>query len=138
MSVIRFTSLILPTAAGFALVLAFQPTAAHQPPKDDLPRLPPGDLSALRAPSGIPAAELKKAREVFAGYAKYYVDYLSNPRVYTTPQEFNPSTKGEVVKTVEQLIVDLNRHILVPLPNLRSCPRTPTTSANSARHSTKP
>ena len=122
MSVTRFTSLILSTVAGFALVVASQPATARQPGKDDLPKVPSGDISALRVPTGIPAAELKKAREVFAAYAKYYADYITNPRVYTTPQEFNPTTKGESVKTVDQLITDLNRHILAPLPNTAVVP----------------
>jgi hypothetical protein len=115
--------LILAVAAWFAIILSSTPVNSRQPVKDDLPRSPStSEMTSFRSPSGIPKDELKKAKELFATLAKYYADYVSNQRVYTTPQEFAPNTKGEPVKTVDQLIADLNRHLLIPGPGNRVGP----------------
>ena len=105
----RFYSWTLLAASGFALVLASQATMARQPNKDDLPKPFPNILAFRDNP-----ADLKKAKEAFTTFAKYQADYISHPKVYSTPQEFSP-IPGKV-QTSDQIIVDMSRFILVPLP----------------------
>ncbi|HEY3787981.1 MAG TPA: hypothetical protein VGL71_03960 [Urbifossiella sp.] len=99
---------------GLALAFVSEETQARQPAKDDLPKSPPNILGFREAPP-----DLKKAKDAFSAFAKYNAEYIANPRVYSTPQEFVPPRTGVPVQTVEQLISELNRHILVPLPDSR-------------------
>jgi len=105
-------------AGGFALLPGTSPVAARQPGKDDLPKSPPtGEISNFKTAPGIPAGDLKRAKDAFAALAKYNVEYVTHPRVYSAPQEFAPVVvKGVPIKTVDDLITDLSRHVLVPLP----------------------
>ena len=113
----RFFSWTLLAAGGFALVAASQSTLARQPGKDDLPKPPPNILAFRDSP-----ADLKKAKEAFTTFAKYQADYISHPKVYSTPQEFNP-IPGKV-QTSDQIIGDMSRFILVPLPGNQIGPRS--------------
>ena len=103
----RFFSWSLLAVGGFALLAATG--SARQPAKDDLPKPPPNISSFQTSP-----ADLKKAKEAFTTFAKYQADYISHPKVYSTPQEFNPPP-GKV-QTSDQLIADMGRFILVPVP----------------------
>jgi hypothetical protein len=111
---------MLLAAAGFALVSAPAPVAARQPGKDDIPKPPANyrEVSAFKTAQGIPKGELNKAKEAFAAFAKYYAEYVSHPKVYTTPQEFRGELPGSpgVPQTLDYFITEINRHILVPLP----------------------
>ena len=107
---IRSLSWTLLASSGFALVLFTGPSAA-QPGKDDLPKPPPNVLG-FRDNTG---ADPKRAKEAFKAFAKYNAEYISHPRVYSTPQEFVPP-KGPPVQTSEQLISEMSRSIIVPAP----------------------
>lgn len=107
---IRSLSWTLLAAGGFALVLTTG-TSVAQPPKDDFPK-PPPNITSFKDNAG---ADLKKAKDAFAAFAKYNAEFISHPKVYSTPQEFVPP-KGPPVPTSEQLIAEMSRSILVPLP----------------------
>ena len=110
MLVQRFLTWTLLAAGGFALAIAFQPATA-QPAKDDFPK-PPPNIFAFKDNAG---ADLNKAKSAFVTFAKYNADFISHAKVYSLPQEFVPP-KGPPVPTTESLINEMNRSILVPLP----------------------
>lgn len=106
----RLSSWTLLVAGGFALVLCTSPGSA-QPAKDEFPKSPPNVIS-FKDNTGT---DLKRAKEAFAAFAKYNAEFISHPKVYSTPQEFVPP-KGPPVPTSEQLINEMSRFILVPVP----------------------
>lgn len=105
MSRSRFFSLAT-LAAGCLVVLA----AAAAAQDADLPKTPPNILSLKDSPVD------KKAKEAFSTVAKYYADYISNPKVYANAQEVVPNPR---IRNVDQLIRDLNYVVLAPLPDGR-------------------
>ncbi len=106
----RFFSGTLLAAGGFALVLVAN-TGIAQPDKDELPK-PPPNITGFKDNAG---SDLNRAKTAFAAFAKYNAEYISHPRVYSTPQEFVPP-KGPPVQSVDGLITDMSRSLLVPLP----------------------
>jgi len=118
---IRSLSWMLLAAGGFALVSLSGPIQGRQPAKDELPKQPPeySSVSAFKNASSISANDMKKAKDAFAAFAKYNAEYISHAKVYSTPQEFIPPAVkfGGPVQTTDQLITELNRHILIPLPD---------------------
>lgn len=113
-------------AAGFALAIIPASVDARQPGKDELPKRPASysRVSAFKEMESIPADQLKNAKDAFAAFAKYQAEYISSPRVYSTPQEFVPSLTrtGELVRTTDEVIAELHRHILIPLPGSKVGP----------------
>lgn len=116
----RTLSLTLLVAAGFALLPNGPVATARQPAKDEFPKKSPNynDVSTFKAAPGITPAEMKRAKDAFAGFAQYNAEYIALPRLYTAPQEFAPVTSktGEPIATTDSLIGELYRHILVPVP----------------------
>ena len=126
MTLSRCLLLALLAATGFALLGPSQPAAALQKEKDDLPKKPGNytDVVNLKDAPGIPPADLPRAKAAFEGFAKYNADYISHPRVYSAQQEFKAdvSATAPPVLTTEQIIAELNRHILVPEPGSKIGP----------------
>jgi hypothetical protein len=133
MSVIRSAVSATLLAAGIAVVSAPAAVSARQP-KDDLPRPPSSyrEVSALKTAGGIGKAKLDQAKEAFGAFAKYFAEYVSHPRVYTAPQDFRPDTPGVTPYTVDYLINELNRHLIVPSPVPVPSPLTQATGPNDA------
>lgn len=116
-------------AAGFALAAVPASVNARQPAKDELPKRPANysRVSAFKDMVPIPPDQLKSAKDAFAAFAKYHAEYISSPRVYTAPQEFLSSTvpltkSGEQIRTTDEEIAEVHRHILIPLPGSRVGP----------------
>src|SRR5262245_46093507 len=85
-------------ACGFALAA---PSASAQMP---LPKRP--DTSKIieyrdTPRGGIDKAELKKAREQFAAFAKYYADLIAHPDVWKASQEFKVDPTAARIPTME-------------------------------------
>lgn len=118
---IRISCWTLLAAAGFALV--YEPVGAQQPSKDDLPQKTSkyNEVSSFKAAPVIAPEDLPKAKAAFEALAKYNAEYISHPKVYSAPKEFNPPSSkfGETVATTDKILDELNRHILVPLPGSR-------------------
>ncbi|MBX9583229.1 MAG: hypothetical protein K2X87_23230 [Gemmataceae bacterium] len=122
MRLVRPLSWTLLAAAGFALV--GPPAAGRQPAKDDLPARPKnaGDVvNVYRSAKGIPAADMKRAKETLGAYAQYVADLLATPKVYAAAQEFIPPTVkgGGQVPTVNEIVGDrglIDLAVLVPEP----------------------
>lgn len=110
MSPARVTAWTLLAAAGFALVA---PPAAEA--QDKLPKVNNAAVSEVAAwrdtaRGGIPKEDLKKAREAFKAFAKYYVDMVTHPDVIKAPQELK--TAGVIPPpTYDALVTDINRFI---------------------------
>jgi hypothetical protein len=112
--------------AAAAVAAVGDPAAltAQPPAKLDLPTRPStfADIAnvyktAGTNTNGIPKADLPKARATFDATAKFYADTVSHPRVHTFAQEFTtlPPPLGSP-PTIDQLIVEINRMLLVPSP----------------------
>lgn len=103
-------------AAGFAAVVGVGLASAQPGP---LPPRPAnyGDVVSLKSAGPISKDALPKARAAFEAFAKFYADYVSHPKVHTAVQEFRPEPPppGSPL-TVDQMIFEINRHLLVPSP----------------------
>ncbi len=76
-----------------------------------------GEVAALKSAGVIPKADLAKAKASFEGFAKFYAEYLNYLPTYTAPQEFRPEPPPPYSPyTVDQLINEVNRNLLVPSP----------------------
>jgi hypothetical protein len=115
MTLVRTSSWTLLAATGFALAIA--PVGARQAAKEELPRRPGllNELTELKAAAPIPAAQLPRAKEVFAAYGKYLTELISSPIIYRATAEFVPDTRNPV-KTLDQINADLTRDLLIPEP----------------------
>lgn len=109
-------------AAGLGFTLADSPTAAAQdrnePPKK------PGTYSSValtyKPSKTIPPDQQPAAEVVFTDFAKWFKDYVKYPRLYTFPQEFLPDPPPRsalpLPLSMDDLIKELSKHILVPTP----------------------
>lgn len=110
MSPARATAWTLLAAAGFAL--AAPSAAVAQNPLPKVNNAAVADVTAWRdtANGGIPKEDLKKARESFKAFAKYYVDTIAHPDVHKAPQDIK--APGAVPPpTFDALATDINRFI---------------------------
>jgi len=112
MSPARVIAWTLLVAAGFALVA---PPAAAQNP---LPKKNNAAATEVRTwrdtpRGGIPKEDLKKARESFKAFAKYYAEVIAHPDVHKAPQELKaagvippPSIEGPagILAEIDQFI----------------------------------
>lgn len=116
---VRLTLSTLLVAAGFALVGGPDPVIAQPPEKSPPPSRPPnyGDVVGFRTAGKIQKQDMAKAKAAFEAFAKFSADYVSYPRAHTAPQEFRPEPPppGSPL-SVDQLINEINRHLLVPSP----------------------
>lgn len=118
MTRVRTFSWIVLGSAGFALLSLPSLAPALQPEKDDLPQKTSAynQVSRLKAAGGL--SDPKAAKETFAGFAKFMADYIAHPKVYTAPQEFRlEPASAPPPYTPEFLIREVERHVLVPMPN---------------------
>jgi hypothetical protein len=111
---------------GFAL---FTNSASAQPEIK-----PVKDASAVNAVTnyrdigrgGIPATELKNAREQFAKFAKYFADVVKYPPVYKNPQEFKIETPANQTLTIDGpngILQEISRFMIEPFPgNAKATP----------------
>jgi hypothetical protein len=119
MKLIRRFCWVFFAAAGFALAVA--PAGARQAGKEELPRRPSSanDLNNLKNAPLITPAELPRAKEAFAQYAKYLGDLISTPAIYKAATEFSPDPRNPV-PTLDQINNDyLARYLLIPTPDGR-------------------
>ena len=133
MTVTRSSFWTLLVLAGFTL-------AAHRSAAQDNPPLPVkngtavSEVSTYKEAKGIPAGELKKARESFAAFAKYYADVVAHPTVYKAAQDPKVAA-GAKVPTIDYeangILKELERFILVPNPFLRTSSDDPTPKVNA-------
>ena len=117
MTRVRFSSWIVLGSAGFALLSLPSLAPALQPEKDNLPQKTSAynQVSRLKSAGGL--SDPKSANEAFAGFAKFVAEYIAHPKVYTAPQEFRVEpANAPPPYTPEDLIREINRHILVPMP----------------------
>ncbi|MDY3554597.1 hypothetical protein R5W24_003722 [Gemmata sp. JC717] len=106
--------------AGVGFALFAGPAPGQTPP------LPKKDSSAVEkvigyrdAPKGIPATELKEAKEHFAKFAKYYAEVVAHPSVYKTPQEFKLDSPGTLHLSIDGpngILQDIARFTLEAAP----------------------
>jgi hypothetical protein len=118
MSLARVTAWTLLVACGFALTT---PTATGQNPlpkknseatrlvtyyRDDVPR------------GGIPKEDLKKVREQFKSFAKYYADVVAHPDVWKWSQDPKVLKLGEVppprLEGPDGILHDIDRFLIEP------------------------
>lgn len=110
MSPARATAWTLLAAAGFAL--AAPPAAVAQNPLPKVNNAAVSEVTQWRDTprGGIPKEDLKKARESFKAFAKYYVDTIAHPDVHKAPQELKVAGVAPP-PTFDGLVTDLNRFI---------------------------
>lgn len=106
-------------AAAVAVVVVVGPVDIAGQDKSKAPQRTPqqNEVAVFKAAGVIQKAELPKAKAAFEAFAKFYADYLQYPPTYTAPQEFRPEPPPPGSPyTVDQLINEVNRHLLVPSP----------------------
>ncbi|HYH64549.1 MAG TPA: hypothetical protein VD866_07615 [Urbifossiella sp.] len=77
------------------------------------------DVAGLRSAGGVTKADAAKAKAAFEAFAKYHADYVSLPLTHTAPQDFRvepPPTNPNTPLTVDQLITEIYRNLIVPSP----------------------
>lgn len=96
------------------------------------------EVAAFKSAGGVTKADAAKAKAAFEAFAKYHADYVSLHATHTAPQDFRvepPMTSPSTPLTVDQLISELYRNLLVPspLPVLNPVPGQAAIGTASAR-----
>lgn len=120
-------------AAAMAVVLGAgfvfaQPGFPPRPPQYS-------EVIQYKGAGAIPPTSMPKAKVAFDAFAKYLAEYVSNPKTHTAPQEFRseaPPFPAGTPQTVDQLIAEIIRHLLVPSPIPVPNPHPPFGSFNLA------
>jgi hypothetical protein len=108
-------------AAGFALLAQPGSVRARQKDKDDLPRKPSAVFSEVSNLKTGGVTDVAKAKATFQTFATYHAEIIAHPKVHAAPLEFKADNPF-VAKppTVDEIITDLSRAILVPEPGARA------------------
>ena len=114
------------TFAALAALLAVVGGTAFveaQPPGKgpNLPQRTPAylEVAAFKSAGGVTKDEAAKAKAAFEAFAKYHADYVSLPATHTAPQDFRvepPMSSPTTPLTVDQLIIEIYRNMLIPSP----------------------
>lgn len=127
-------------AACFAVVGLSGGTTAQQPApkKSDLPQRTSQylEVAVFKSAGGVTKGEAAKAKVAFETFAKYHAEYVANPVTHTAPQDFRPEPPppGSPL-TVDGLINEINRHLIIPSPVLvlNPVPNQPNFATATAR-----
>jgi len=109
---------VVVAVGGFPVVFAQQPGPGKGP---NLPQRtgPYVEVAGFRSAGGVTKADAAKAKAAFEVFAKYHADYVTHPLTHTAPQDFRvepPPTNPNTPLTVDQLIAELYRNLIVPSP----------------------
>lgn len=121
-------------AVGGPAIVSAQPKAPNLPQRTTQYL----EVAGFKSAGGVTKAEAAKAKVAFEAFAKYHADYVSNPATHTAPQDFRvepPMSNPNVPQTVDQLIAEIQRNLVVPspVPVLNPVPGQPSIATASAR-----
>src|SRR5688572_28551437 len=129
---VTLTTFAAVVVGGAAAVVTAQPAKGPNLPQRSSQYL---EVAAFKSAGGVTKAEAAKAKVSFEAFAKYHAEYVTHPVTHTAPQDFRPEPPPPgSPQTVDQLINEINRHLIVPspVPVLNPVPNQPSFATATA------